>query len=100
MKHLSTATAYNVSISRQHNIANMGESQSLFAVTISTNRKPGMGEDDYHQYTSEIHSGHLKHLLVKNKIVDYTMVCPGMSLQFQFHAKLTSWGSNKTRPER
>ncbi|KAL8901485.1 MAG: hypothetical protein Q9207_005167 [Kuettlingeria erythrocarpa] len=52
----------------------MGESQRLFAVTISANRKAGMSEDAYHQYTSEIHSGHLKHLLVKNKIVDYTML--------------------------
>ena len=33
-----------------------------------------MDEDAYHQYISEIHAGHLKHLLVEKKIVDYTMV--------------------------
>ncbi|KAI4122510.1 MAG: hypothetical protein LQ338_005779 [Usnochroma carphineum] len=52
----------------------MGQSQRLFAVTISAKRKPGMDEDAYHKYISETHAGHLKHLLVENKIVDYTMV--------------------------
>ncbi|KAL8977851.1 MAG: hypothetical protein Q9177_006547 [Variospora cf. flavescens] len=51
----------------------MAESQRLFAVTISAKRKPGMDEDAYHKYISQTHAGHLKHLLVKNRIVDYTM---------------------------
>jgi len=52
----------------------MGQSQRLFAVTISAKRKPGMSEDAYHKYISETHAGHLKNLLVEKKIVDYTMV--------------------------
>jgi len=52
----------------------MGQSQQLFAITISAKRKPGMDEDAYHKYISETHAGHLKHLLVEKKIVDYTMV--------------------------
>ncbi|KAI4148364.1 MAG: hypothetical protein LQ341_001606 [Variospora aurantia] len=51
----------------------MTESQRLFAVTISAKRKPGMDEDAYHKYISETHADHLKHLLVKNRILDYTM---------------------------
>ncbi|KAL8791877.1 MAG: hypothetical protein Q9195_005539 [Heterodermia aff. obscurata] len=51
----------------------MSPSQRLFAVTISAKRKPGMDEDAYHKYISETHAEHLKHLLVKNSIVDYTM---------------------------
>lgn len=52
----------------------MGQSQHLFSVTISAKRKPGMDEDAYHKYISETHAGHLKELLVQNKIVDYSMV--------------------------
>lgn len=33
-----------------------------------------MDEDAYHKYVSEVHAGHLKDLLVKNKIVSYHMV--------------------------
>ncbi|KAF2219775.1 EthD domain-containing protein [Elsinoe ampelina] len=51
----------------------MSQSQRLFSVTISAKRKPGMSEDDYHQYISQTHAGHLKELLVQKKIVDYTM---------------------------
>lgn len=52
----------------------MGKSQGMFSITISAKRKPGMDEDAYHKYISETHAGHLKHLLVEKKIVDYTMV--------------------------
>ena len=52
----------------------MAKSQGMFSVTISAKRKPGMDEDAYHKYISETHAGHLKHLLVEKKIVDYTMV--------------------------
>jgi hypothetical protein len=48
--------------------------QRLFAVTIFGYRKPGMDEDEYHQYISQTHAGHLKGLLAENKIVSYTMV--------------------------
>lgn len=52
----------------------MSAPQKLFAVTIFAYKKPGMDEDEYHRYISETHAGHLKELLVKNKIVSYTMV--------------------------
>lgn len=50
------------------------KSQQLFSVTIFGYRKPGMDEDAYHEYVSETHTGHLKELLIKNKIVSYHMV--------------------------
>ncbi|RMJ14369.1 hypothetical protein BHE90_003488 [Fusarium euwallaceae] len=49
------------------------KSQQLFSVTIFGYRKPGMDEDAYHEYVSETHTGHLKELLIKNKIVSYHM---------------------------
>ena len=52
----------------------MGRYERLFAITISAKRKPGMEEDEYHKYISETHAGHLKKLLVQNKIVEYSMV--------------------------
>ncbi|KAI4090734.1 MAG: hypothetical protein LQ339_008278 [Xanthoria mediterranea] len=51
----------------------MGGPERLFAVTISGKRKADMSEDDYHEYISKTHAGHLKHLLVQKQIVDYTM---------------------------
>ena len=77
----------------------MGESQHLFAVTISAKRRPGMDEDAYHKYISEIHAGHLKHLLVKNKIVDYTMVGPDRSAGAAYSTQADKPGSNITRPD-
>lgn len=53
----------------------MVKTHRLFSVTICAKRKPGMGEDEYHQYISETHAPLLKRLLVEKKIVDYTMVC-------------------------
>lgn len=52
----------------------MARAHRLFSVTICATRKPGMGEDEYHQYISETHAPLLKRLLVEKKIVDYTMV--------------------------
>jgi hypothetical protein len=73
----------------------MGKSQGLFSVTISAKRKPGMDEDAYHKYISETHAGHLKQLLVDNKIVDYTMV----SISRGPHSSRTNRSlSNTTRP--
>ncbi|KAL8725153.1 MAG: hypothetical protein Q9166_007528 [cf. Caloplaca sp. 2 TL-2023] len=51
----------------------MARYERLFAVTISAKRRPGMEEEEYHKYISETHAGHLKHLLVQNRIVEYTM---------------------------
>lgn len=52
----------------------MPPSQRVFALNICAYRKPGMDEDEYHRYISETHAPSLKDLLVKNKIIDYTMV--------------------------
>ena len=51
-----------------------GQSQRLFAITIFAYKKDGMGEEEYHDYISKVHAGHLKALLAKNDIVSYTMV--------------------------
>lgn len=53
----------------------MTVTQKLFSVTILGYKKPGMDEDEYHRYVSVVHAGHLKELLVKQRIVSYTMVC-------------------------
>jgi hypothetical protein len=52
----------------------MSDRQRFFALTICGYRKPGMGEEEYHEYVSEKHAQCLKDLMVKNKIVRYTMV--------------------------
>lgn len=49
-------------------------SDKVFALTICGYRKPDMDEDKYHTYLSENHAPLLKDLLIKNKIIDYTMV--------------------------
>ena len=46
----------------------------VFGLTIFAYRKVGMEEEEYHQYLSQSHAQLLKDLLVKNKIVGYTMV--------------------------
>lgn len=46
----------------------------MFALTICGYRKPGMDEESYHKYISENHAQSLKDLMIKNKIIDYTMV--------------------------
>lgn len=46
----------------------------MFALTICGYRKLGMDEESYHKYISENHAQSLKDLMVKNKIIDYTMV--------------------------
>ena len=50
------------------------QARKLYAVTIFGYRKDGMNEQDYHDYISKIHAGHLKALLAENNIVSYTMV--------------------------
>lgn len=50
--------------------------QRAYALTICAYRKPGIDEAAYHQYISEKHASHVKELLVKKKILGYTMVSP------------------------
>ena len=54
--------------------------ERLFALTICAYRKPGMDEDAYHRYLSNNHAPLLKDLMVRNMIVEYTMVSEGFSL--------------------
>lgn len=68
----------------------------MFSITISATRKPGMSEDAYHTYISETHAGHLKHLLVQKKIVDYTMVSR-VALSFMPTVEANVGTSNTTR---
>lgn len=46
----------------------------LFALSIFGYRKAGMSEEDYHDYVSQKHAPSLSGLLVKNGIIDYTIV--------------------------
>ena len=46
----------------------------IYALSIFGYRKEGMSEQDYHYYVAERHAPCLKTLLVKNDIVDYTIV--------------------------
>ena len=46
----------------------------MLALTICAHRKPGMDEHEYHEYVSKKHAVLFKDLLVKNKILGYTMV--------------------------
>jgi hypothetical protein len=53
---------------------NMATTQKLFAITIFGYKKDDMSNEDYHNYISKTHAGHLKALLAQNDIVSYTMV--------------------------
>ena len=48
--------------------------QKLYAVTVFGYKKEGMSEEEYHEYISKTHAGHLKALLAREDIVSYTMV--------------------------
>jgi hypothetical protein len=50
------------------------QSQQLLAITIFGYKKDEMSKEQYHEYISKTHAGHLKALLAKNDIVSYTMV--------------------------
>lgn len=69
--------------------------EQLFALTICACRKPGMDEDEYHQYTSLDHAKKLTDLMVQKRIVEYTMVClhrltgPGRHLDANFPSNIT-----------
>lgn len=52
----------------------MSGPERVFALTICAYRKPGMDEEEDHNYMSEKHAQSAKDLMVKNKIISYTMV--------------------------
>lgn len=50
--------------------------QKLFCWTVCAYRKPGMSEEDYHKYMSEVHAPLVRDLMVKYGIVSWEMVRP------------------------
>ena len=52
----------------------MAEKRKVFALTICAYRKSGMDEEAYHSYMSDVHAKSVNDLMVKNKIVAYSMV--------------------------
>lgn len=49
------------------------EPRRLFQWTVCAYRKPGMSEEDYHQYMSEKHAPLVRGLLAKYGIIKFTM---------------------------
>jgi hypothetical protein len=52
----------------------MAKTTKVFALTICAYRKPGMDEEQYYDYMSNVHAASVKQLMVDNKIVSYSMV--------------------------
>jgi hypothetical protein len=50
--------------------------QKLFCWTVCVYHKPGMSEEDYHKYMSEVHAQPVRDLMVKYGIVSWEMVHP------------------------
>ena len=50
------------------------EPKRLFCWTVCAYRKPGMDEDEYHKYMSEIHAPLVKDLMTRYGILRYSMV--------------------------
>ncbi len=48
--------------------------ERLFCWTVCAYRKPGMSEQDYHKYMSEVHAPLVRDLMVKYGIVTWEMV--------------------------
>ena len=78
---------------------NMGsadqEPQRLLCWTVCAYRKPGMGEEEYHRYMSEVHAPLVKNLMVKYGIVQWSMVessiesCPPFNEQADITRRTT-----------
>ena len=47
---------------------------SAHRLSVCAYRKPGMSEEDYHKYMSEVHAPLVKDLMVKYGIVSWEMV--------------------------
>jgi hypothetical protein len=50
------------------------QTERLFCWTVCAYRKPGMSEDHYHKYMSEVHAPLVKNLMVEYGIVSWEMV--------------------------
>ena len=56
------------------------EPQRLLCWTVCAYRKPGMDEDSYHKYMSEVHAPLVKDLMVQYGMVHWSMVSLSLSL--------------------
>ena len=65
------------------------ERQRLFQWTVCAYRKPGMTEEDYHQYLSEKHAPLVRGLLAKYGIIKFTMAS---NQSAPHHAKMNQHG--------
>jgi hypothetical protein len=52
----------------------MTEPTKLLCWTVYAYRKPGINEDDYHKYMSEVHGPLVKELLARYGIIRFSMV--------------------------
>ena len=50
------------------------EPQRLLCWTVCAYRKPGMDEDEYHRYMSEVHAPLVKDLMVRYGMIRWSMV--------------------------
>lgn len=59
------------------------EPRRLFQWTVCAYRKPGMSEEDYHQYMSEKHAPLVRGLLAKYGIIKFTMASINLRCNIQ-----------------
>jgi len=66
----------NIPPAQQHDqeIKMSVQTERLFCWTVCAYRKPGMSEEDYHKYMSEVHAPLVKDLMVEYGIVSWEMV--------------------------
>jgi predicted membrane-bound dolichyl-phosphate-mannose-protein mannosyltransferase len=56
------------------------QTERLFCWTVCAYRKPGMSEEDYHKYMSEVHAPLVRDLMAQYGIVSWEMVNNPLSL--------------------
>ena len=66
------------------------EPQRLLCWTVCAYRKPGMDEDSYHKYMSEVHAPLVKDLMVQYGMLHWSMVSLSLSLSQHFILSLST----------